>query len=135
MVEGIDGKWLLGQGIAVFFAVVLLAMFWKLGMGLLTRLTRMLDRVEEMHRETVRATGRMVGAFRWFAEVVRQKLGIEPPADFEEGLEHQHHRDSEEATRRHRRAGDAPGVPPASGAGRAPDTGAPTPKMEDFFHE
>ena len=127
MFEGLDYKWLLGQGVAVFFAVVLLAMFWKLGMGLLERLTKMLDRVEDMHKETVRATGKMVGAFRWFAEVVRSKLGIEPPLDPEAGFEHR--RDKEEETRKHRRSTDAPGT------GRTPDTGVPTPKAEDFFHE
>ena len=132
MFEGLDVKWLLGQGIAVFFAVVLLAMFWKLGMGLLERLTKMLDRVEDMHRETVRAMGRMQGAFRWFAEVVRAKLGIEPPEDPDAGFDHGHRRESEDETRKHRRASDAPGAPPA---GRKSDSGSPTPKMEDFFHE
>lgn len=131
--DGLDLKWLLGQGIGVFFAVILLLMFRKLVSGLLERLTHMIDKVEEMHLESVKASGRMVGAFRWFAEIVRTKLGIEPPADPEAGFEHR--RDNEETRRQHRRSTDAPGKPPASGAGMAPDVGAPTPKMEDFFHE
>jgi hypothetical protein len=125
MPHGDDFKWLLGQGVAVFFAVVLLAMFWKLGMLFMGMFQRLIAKVEAMHVEQVKSSGQLVGAFRWLSEVIRKKLNVDPPVSPSEGFEH--HRDSEEETRFHRRNGDKPGAP-----GRAADTGQPTPRFEDF---
>lgn len=87
----LDPQWVLAQGIAVFVCVVLCCLLSTMVAFLLRVIIRELRALqkaqEEMAAAHVEAIGKLIGAIRWLGELVRIKIGIDPPASPDEGFQ------------------------------------------------